>query len=991
MENKKLFELEKAVEQFRHAINQKLCIRTWEFQQVDAEGESTEYDEAKWKIVQDPSWATAEGTAFLRHKLVIPSEIEGISIAGSDIKIEFIFPSGLELFIDGELIHKQKYWADARVEPMTVVKNAQTGSTHTLLFKVPKGEGHGGMYAILHIKNVEDILFELSALRYQIEFAIAIARERKNSKLEKVLESAIATINVSDITERRWENVLEQIRKIESILEPFRKYAKKIKIHLIGHAHIDMNWLWNYENTKEVCVRDFTSVTSLMDEFPELTFSQSQSHVYKIVEEENPELFKKAIQKIKEKRWEVTANAWVENDLNMSCGESIVRHIIYSKKYAEEKLGSLSPVMWSPDTFGHPATMPTICADANIKYYFHTRCGKDFPLYRWKGPDGKEIICYKAVYNNMVHPERILPPLLKFRELFPEVNEIMFPYGVGDHGGGPTRRDYEMKLKMEKKPVMPSFVFSTADKYFKTIEKFRSHLPVVSGEMNTIFEGCYTTHSDIKDINRQCEDILLTLESAMAVYLIRNANLDEDDIKKLENFWQKTLFNQFHDILCGSAIKSAYKYSLELGKQVILGAEKMLEKYVGKFSVSGEKAIKIFNPCLWERKALVKIPCSDRLSFIEKLPGCGFTTKTIEQLPEKSQKIVEQKTDGVWETDFYILSIDNDTGTIKTLYDKKLRRPVLSNASPAIAEDPKSWWAETSSNLISIHYEQPHRMSAWIIGNIMKTEYLYEVESKELIEEPFRTIIIVKRKYRDSTIIQKTILYPEFQFIDFETVVDWKEIGGSKNGVPMLRTNFSFLMEKPATYYEIPFGCVTRVSYGKEAPALRWSAMSEKNFWAGLITKNKHGFNAFGNRLSITLLRNAYEPDAQSDIGHHEISYRLVWGKLNPLEITKMAHEFTLQPVVIETQTEDESLFSPVEIEGNVLPSVKPSIDGKFIILRIVEMLGKKQSFTIKFNKKPTAIYLSNLVEETLSEIPVKERLKMSVAAHNLLTLKIKY
>ncbi len=470
----------------------------------------------------------------------------------------------------------------------------------------------------------------------------------------------------------------------------------------------------------------------------------------------------------------------------------------------KEKLGRLSPVMWCPDTFGHPATMPAICADAGIKYYFHMRGGKDYPLYRWKGPNRKEVICYKAVYNNKIHPQRLIPALLRFIELMPGISEVMFPYGVGDHGGGPTRRDYRMKLKMEKKPVMPDLVFSTAENYFRKIEKFRSKLPVVSGEMNTLFEGCYTTHSDIKDINRKCEDTLLTLESAMAVSFIRNASVDEDDIGKIEQFWQHTLFNQFHDILCGSAIKSAYQYSVELGEQVISGAEGMLEKYLEKLPESGEKSIKIFNPCLWERNALVKIPSNGRLSLIEKLPGSGFMTKTIESLPEKSQKTIEQKSDGVWETEFYTLTLDNDKGTIKTLYDKKLKRMVVSNASGAMLEDPTSWWAETSSNLISVHHEQPHRMSAWIIGNIMRTEYLYAVESKEVIEEPFRTIIIIKRKHGDSTIIQKTILYPDFPYIDFQTIIDWNEIGGSKNGVPMLRTNFSFPMENPAAYYEIP-------------------------------------------------------------------------------------------------------------------------------------------------------------------------------------------
>ena len=979
-----LSEIEKNIDEAIASVKKTLWLRTWEFQQNKNEN----YDESQWEKVKDPSWAPAEGNAFLRHSFIVPQEIEKIPVAGSDIGIEFIFPSGIELFIDGTMIYKQKYWADARTEPMIIIKNAQPGATHTLLFKVPEGDGHSGIYAILRIEKVEDALFELSAIRYQIAYAVAIAKEKKSRVLEQTIHSAISAINPSDIAGRNWKSVFEQIRKAETILEPFRKHAKRINVHLIGHAHIDMNWLWNYENTKDVCVRDFTSVIALMRKFPDLTFSQSQACVYKIVEQENKELFQNVVQRIKEKRWEVTATAWSENDLNMSHGESIARHIIYSKKYTREKLGKLSSVMWCPDTFGHPATMPAICADAGIKYYFHMRCGKDYPLYVWEGPDGKKVISCKAVYNNWISPERIIPPLLKFKEYLPVVTEVMFPYGVGDHGGGPTKKDYRMKKKMEQKPVMPSLVFSTVEKYFHSVEKFKKYLPVVKGELNTIFEGCYTTHSDIKTTNRHCEDILLTLESAMALGLINNI-LEEKDKHKLEQFWQHTLFNQFHDILCGSAIKSSYQYSVELGGRVISESKKMLEDYVKKIPPAGEKALVIFNPCGWEREALIN---HNSGSFIQKIPAFGIMAESKEFIPESSKRNIKQKSEDEWETDFYHISIDKNTGTIRTLFDKKSKRYVLSIASPAIAEDPSSWWAETSSNLFSVNYEQPHRMSAWIIGNILRTDYLYEIAEKQVISEPFRTIISVVRKYKNSLITQKTILYPDFPFIDFDLSIDWNEIGGSKEGVPMLRTNFSFAMENPAVFYEIPFGSISRPACGKEYPALRWAAMKEKGFCAGILTKNRHGFNSSGKRLSITLLRNAYEPDSQSDTGKHEISYRLVWGKLNEIKMTKLANEFTMPVVAIDTQAKKGYSFSPFEIEGNVLPSaLKPSIDCKSVVLRVIEMLGKKQNFTIKFKKKPSRICLSNIAEECVSKIPVKEEVKMALPAYGIITIKINY
>lgn len=990
MSKEKLMFIEQAIDKVISSIQEKLYLKQWEFQINNAENPT--YDESAWKIINNPIWATSEGTAFLRYTLEIPDTIEGIPVDGTDIKITFVFPSGITLFVDDKQIYSQKFWADMRPQPLTIIRNAVVGSKHTLLFKVPKGDGHGGIYAVLNIEPVEDVLFEITGIKYQLTYAIDIAEKNRNKNLQKIIDSAISQLNTSDITNRNWGKILSQIKQAEKILEPFRKYAKRLNIHLIGHAHIDMNWLWNYEETKHVCVRDFTSMISLMEEFPDISFSQSQSHVYQIVEKENPSLFSKVQQRIKEKRWEVTANAWVENDLNIVCGESIVRHILYSKKYAKEKLGSLSPVMWSPDTFGHPATIPSIISDAGIKYYFHMRCGKDYPLYIWEGPDGNQVIAFKTGYNNCILPERIIPPLLRFTKILPDVNEVMFPYGVGDHGGGPTRTDYRMKKKMEEKPVFPNLIFSTTEKYFKSVEKFKSKLPIVKGELNTIFEGCYTTHSDIKDINRKCEDILLILESVLGVHAIKNGDINDQDLSKIENLWQKTLFNQFHDILCGSAIKAAYQYSVENGNQVVSEANNLIEKYCKMLPEKGNDSVMLFNSVGWEINALVKIQSENRYYLVKRIPGFGFVTKNSETFFEKSSKTIVQKSQTEWETEFYQISIDNNTGTIKNLYDKKNKKTVLICAGTEIPEDPSSWWAETSSNLISVQYEQPHRMSAWIIGNIMSTENLLNLEALEIKNEPLRTIITVKRKYKNSHISQKTILYTDFPYIDFETIIDWKEPSNSTVGVPMVKTNFSFDMENPAVYYEIPFGSIKRSTNSKEYPALRWTVMKGKNYWAGITTKNRHGFNASGNRLSITLLRNAYEPDSQSDIGHHEISYRLFFGKLNELEITKIATEFTMPPVVVEGQAKDNEQFSPFEIKGEVLPvSLKPSIDGRGVIIRFVEMLGKKQKFTIVFNKKPQKIYRTNIIEEEISKIHLSKTVNLTIPAYGIISLKVIY
>ncbi|MCX8083292.1 MAG: alpha-mannosidase, partial [bacterium] len=168
---------------------------------------------------------------------------------------------------------------------------------------------------------------------------------------------------------------------------------------------------------------------------------------------------------------------------------------LYSKKYIKENFGKEIYIMWVPDTFGHPQTIPTILKNAGIKYYYFMRCGKGYPLFLWEGKDKSKVIAFNSVYNNQIDSDRIIPLFEDYYKKY-KIKEFMFVYGVGDHGGGPTEEDIKRKIKLNDKPCFPTLEFSTTERYFKSIEKFKNKLPVIKDELNFIFEGCYTTHSD---------------------------------------------------------------------------------------------------------------------------------------------------------------------------------------------------------------------------------------------------------------------------------------------------------------------------------------------------------------------------------------------------------------------------------------------------------------------------------------------------------------
>ncbi len=359
--------------------------------------------------------------------------------------------------------------------------------------------------------------------------------------------------------------LLDLVTEVEQILLPVSDVAKTFTVHCIGHAHIDMNWLWPWEETVNIANETFITVLNLMDEFPEFHFTQSQASVYEIIRKDNPELFQEIKRRIREGRWEVAASQWVEGDKNMASGESLARHLLYTRQYMMEHF-NLKPedvqIDWEPDAFGHPLSLPAILSRGGVKYYYCSRAGTGIErptLFWWESPDGSRILVNlekESWYNETIGVQRAVTLLQFYKET--GIRDYMAVYGVGDHGGGPTREDIIKCLEMNSWPVFPNFKMTTTKIYFEIIDQLQTDLPVVTLELNPEFTGCYTSQSQIKKFNRYGEVRLYEAESAgvMGTYLLGKDYHGE----RLKEAWVKLLFNQFHDILPGSNVPLSVDY-----------------------------------------------------------------------------------------------------------------------------------------------------------------------------------------------------------------------------------------------------------------------------------------------------------------------------------------------------------------------------------------------------------------------------------------------
>ena len=393
----------------------------------------------------------------------------------------------------------------------------------------------------------------------EIDYAHRLSRTRSGEFDEPVEAAADAVLAELDSA----GTVTDQCAKFaESLLLPLSAECKKYSVHCVAHAHIDMNWMWGFQETAAVTVDTFRTMLDLMEEYPQFTFAQSQASVYRIVEQYAPSMLEEIKKRVDEGRWDLSSTTWVETDKNMPSGESLCRHILYTKRYFNRIFGRSfedQKVDFEPDTFGHSANIPEICAHGRVKYYYHCRGEEDLVAYKWRADSGAELLVWKdpAWYNSEIEPFCF--------HMVPEVcskygvNVFLRCYGVGDHGGGPTRRDIERLIDMQSWPIMATLKFGTINGFFEELEKCSDGLPVATGERNFVFTGCYSSQSRVKMSNRIGEARLYEAEALSAGARLVGG---EDRSEGFAKAWEKILFNHFHDILPGSGVIETREYAL---------------------------------------------------------------------------------------------------------------------------------------------------------------------------------------------------------------------------------------------------------------------------------------------------------------------------------------------------------------------------------------------------------------------------------------------
>jgi alpha-mannosidase len=639
---------------------------------------------------------------------------------------------------------------------------------------------------------------------------------------------------------------------------------QKDTIQVVGHAHMDMNWLWTYSETMQMCNDNLRQAVAFMEEFPDYTMVQSQAAVYNFVEKVDPPLFELIRKYVKEGRLEPVGGMWTEGDENLPSGEAISRSFLLGQRYFQSRFGQKAKVGWLPDDFGHISQMPQILKLAGCDYFYFHRCKPYLGTFWWMAPDSSKVLCYaNDTYNGDITME-MKNDVNKFS---PEKRRILQITGVGDHGGGPTRANIDMVHQLDKTPDYPSVKFTTAGDFFSKASKEMDGRPIHRGEMQFIFEGCYSNVADIKSGNRNSENALYSSEFFNT---LRWLNGDKYPVEAFHELWTTVAFNQFHDIIPGSGINEANKEAIARYSEVMretnelrnIAFRKMADEV--KFQTGMGQPVVAYNLQPESRKAIVEANIysheepvtaklanwgdyysSNKINAVDKGQGAvptvlvrdasgktypaqivwgkstppGFTSKVqfiVDDMPAGGYKTfyVDMAKPGeynqaipfknnTFETDFLSIRFDMKTGAIVSLYDKRSNKEYVKDGGQL--------------NKLRIYLEDKKGgMKSWIINKIVKEEDVKNVESVKVVEDgPVRACVETVKTWGKSKFIERTYVYRSYPRIDYNLEVHWLETGSDSTDSPMLRALFPLAFQNPGFYCQVPFDVVERPIDGK--------------------------------------------------------------------------------------------------------------------------------------------------------------------------------
>ena len=900
-------------------------------------GEAIDLNDSDWQLVTTPSDGPLEAVWY-RAWIEIPKSVNGVDITGAKVSFRFnVDADGLGPTI--VYFNERRIAMGDDLEPIVLFENARVGDKILVAVKLTRSIGpkhfQGAELRIQRASgspNSETLWQELFSLG-----EIAPAFGAKENEVQQRIQAASSAVDFRALPQGNQQTFDDSIAKAHAELTQLEAPLKNFSVQATGNSHIDAAWLWPWTETVDVVRRTFGTALQLMDEYPELHYAQSAAQYNEWMEEKYPSLFQQTQERAKEHRWELVGGMWVEPDLNMPDGESLVRQILIGKRYFRQKYGTDVRIGWNPDSFGYNWQLPQIYKKSGIDYFVTQKMSWNetnqlpLTLFWWQSPDGSRVLTYFPTgYGGSLEPVRLAHQLGLGASHNPGLTQALNLFGEGDHGGGPTRDMLDRGIRWsEPGRVFPKLQFGSAQAFFSSVEQNldSAHSPVwnyksvaarkpelpasMDGKIELsiwndelyleFHRGVFTTQAKHKQNMRESEEWLLNAEKYASLAWLKG---DSYPGERLKQAWKKVLFNQFHDLAAGSGIGIIYKdaqrdYDVAhwIANDTTSTAFRTLSAEIDTRSIPGTPVL-VWNPLAWQR--------TDLVSFDVQLPAkspSGITALDSHGKPLVSQVLSSDpathtyrllvKSKDVPSLGYTVLHVS--PGNQPVLSDLRAHETTLENSLLRVTIDRSTGCISSLYNkaarfealeknscgneLIAFH-DQPKEFDAWNIDADFEKHFsrLDRADSVQLVEKgPLRATIRVSRTWQNSKFVQDISLYAGMDRVDVTNDIDWHE------SHILLKTAFPLAVSSSEATFEIPYGTISRPTTRNnswesakfEVPALRWADLGDGKQGFSLINESKYGYDAKGNVLRLSLLRSPKSPDPEADQGHHHFSYSL--------------------------------------------------------------------------------------------------------------------
>jgi alpha-mannosidase len=1009
-----------------------LPLPEWRWHDDVPHPEDPSLNDSTWELTRlGAKWST--GTRAFRQRIEIPEKINGYAVEGARVKLDLALdsngPDEISVFVNGALVFRGN---EDTLQPMLLMENVRPGQKLLIAVRMEATEVESNFQRAQLMIEPPASRPDPSRLRMEILAArpLIAAYPDGMSEREQQLDAAISAIDFSTLDRGDQVGFDASLRQAQAKLEQLRPWLQQFSIRAVGNSHIDMAWLWPWTETVEVVRNTFQSALNLMREYPDFKFTMSSARTYEWMEEKYPDLFKEIKQRVQEGRWEVIGGMWVEPDLNMPAGESLVRQILVGKRYFQKTFGVDVKIGWNPDSFGYNWQLPQIYKKSGMDYFVtqkllwaHEYTTFPYKLFWWESPDGSRLLTYfPHDYAADIDGEKMATDLSiwapsMYGPKLTDTPEMMHLYGVGDHGGGPTRTMLDSATRlMSPDVVYPKFEFGTAKGFFEDLEKKLPGMQVPTWNDELYFQyhrGVFTTQAETKRRIRRSEELLLDAEMYSSLASLYGRPYPQEEFGLA---WKNLLFDHFHDIMPGSGIAVNYleaKRNLEdvgrAGREVMDGALKEISAHI---NTQGEGVpVVVFNSLSWPRVEVIEIeaqlPASAQhvevldsagklvesqllaieldthrvdLLVLSHIPAIGYATYFVrpeaKQVPYHS---IVKASESSLENEFIRVKIDPQTGCMTSLFDKRSQMETLA-PSETDTGGPKE---HVCGNLLQAFNDKPKRWDAWNIDADFEKQHwdLDKADQLELIENgPLRAVIRVKNHFQNSTFVRDITLYAGVPRVDVKMHADWHE----KH--ILLKVAFPLSAHNEKATFEIPYGSVERPTTRRtpaeqaefEVPAQRWADISDATHGFSLLNDCKYGYDAKGNVLRLSLLRSPEWPDPHADEGPHDFTYSLYPHGGTWREAQTIRRGYELNDKLISRQTERhqgslpaEHSFVQIGADNVVLTAFKKAEDDNSLILRFYEWEGRESDVTVQLPREVQSAEETDLMERPIGNLSV--------------------